>query len=311
MPSILIYTEGGTFGLGHVVRCLHLASALKARGIKVKFASPRNEQIGCERIIKSGYSLYDYLAFADAIVIDVEQYPGIEFMREIRQIYRRVILIGGVSYPPADELAPYVDLTIYQGELFDYPTTDTAFNGPKYLIIDPALADCNPDYNGHILISMGGRDPMGFTGKALNAIYGMGIKIVIVTGPAYTGLVEASKNIDHVVSPPSLVPYVNGAALALVTTGMTAYECLAAGVPCVLANISSDHERTAQELGARGVAFNQRMMEDSTAIRMAVDFALLSGIDYWQQMSDKARALVDGRGTARVAEVICCIMAES
>lgn len=305
MQSILIYTEGGSVGLGHIIRCIHLARALSEHA-QVTFATSANEPIGAERLRQAGHFVgYDFTP-ADAIIVDVEQYPGLDFMRMMRDRYKRVILIGGVSYPSADELAPYVDLTIYQGELFDHPTTEIALNGPDYLIIDPSFTNCYPNRYGHILISMGGRDPNNFTGRVLDAIP-QGTAVKIIVGPSFRqaqGDTSDYNGSGIIKAPLTLRPYVNGARLAIVTTGMTAYECLAAGVPCILFNISPDHDRTAAGLQDRGCAYNMGMGFDPVRLRMAMHAAGA----LWEPMSAAGRALVDGKGAERVAEAIWRMM---
>lgn len=327
MANVLIYTEGGEVGLGHVVRCIHLANALTMRGVEAKFDVPASNAVGIDRVRKAGYSLFPS-PHRDTIIVDVEQYPGLDNMRYFRENYRRVVLIGGVSYPPAGELGEYVDLTVYQGELFDAPESDKVLNGPRYLIIDPRFSECKPDPNGPIVVSMGGRDPFDMTDKIQDHMMGLSRDVTFVIGPAYSGNARwinyekaiftilcqlFEKEIDNKTGPEfkyvivknsnSLVPYLDGASLAIVTTGMTAYEALAARVPALLYNISPDHERTARELHERGAAVNMGLCIESKGDDLTKAIGRITP-ELWRNYSRAGGELVDGLGAGRVADRI-------
>lgn len=342
---LLIYTEGGVFGLGHVQRCAVLSDELARLGVECAFVTEAGT-LAAQRLGAAGKTVVpcsgdnpewvlQYLKDDfDALLVDVEQYPGLDFMKMLRNNYQRLFLVGGVSYPSAGPLHELVDLTIYQGELFDFPESEKALNGPRYLIIAPEFAACLPDRGGPVLVSMGGRDPKQYTKKLLDGLY-LECDTNFIIGPAMDrsilrwpdknavafkrypkgegGALEKPANFDPVdadfnygfiESPVSIVPYVNGASLAIVTTGMTAYECLAAGLPCILFNISEDHERTAAALERLGCAINMGMKPGPNQF---VD-AMVTVSKTFNSMSARASALVDGGGAARVAEIMCRIL---
>lgn len=310
MKKLLIYSEGGTFGMGHVVRCLCLADELVRRGASVEFITDPAERVGFARIANSPYPCHDLTTDLpdgfDGCLIDVEKYPGTETLEKFKNKYNRLIIIGGVSYPPLVSGDGLCDLQIYQGELFDYQETNRSLNGTKYLIVDPAYAECRQNVDGPIVVTQGGVDPYRMTERVVMSLVGLDWRMTVIRGVAREELrVAAPENFDIINAPDSLRPYFDGASLAIVATGMSCYEALAAGVPCLLINISPDHERTAVELERRGCAWNMGQWHEFNGdILRARVLHLLAHLDELTRMGAAGRALVDGRGVGRVAEKI-------
>ncbi len=315
MRNILTYTIGDkTHGMGHVMRQLTLARALAALDVRVTFRTLVGTA-GFDRIRQSTFSFQgdmDELAARNmtnpfrlysALIIDIEHGPDEELLRSARPYFKTIVNVGGVGWAQKDPAAldTLVDLQIYQGELFDYPTASRKLNGPRYLIIDPAFADCEPDLkSGPIVISMGGSDPHGLTRPAYDALTGYSRRVII--GPA----TQAEPPAASIVSPPSLVPYLNGARLFVGQTGMTAYEAMAAGVPCLLIDLSIDHSRTSKELERRGAVWNLGMWDKFNGLDLSERVRhLITHPAELKRMSECGRELVDGLGAARVAEAIC------
>src|SRR3990167_1837573 len=179
MPNILIFTVGDKLhGMGHVQRQIVLARELARRGIEAKFETLQNTP-GYSRIQDAGFrvmSVPDGMQY-DICITDVEHGPQLSWLQSIQGRFRRIIIVGGVGFAQTnghDALAKLCDLQIYQGELFDPPSSDTALSGPEYLIIDPAYARCRPSHGGHIVVSFGGADPHMLTGRALETVVGLG-----------------------------------------------------------------------------------------------------------------------------------------
>ena len=314
MPNILIFTVGDKLhGMGHVQRQIVLARELARRGIEAKFETLQNTP-GYSRIQDAGFrvmSVPDGMQY-DICITDVEHGPELSWLQSIQGRFRRIIIVGGVGFAQTnghDALAKLCDLQIYQGELFDHPSSDTALNGPEYLIIDPAYARCQPNYKGHIVVSFGGADPHMLTGRALEAVTGLGRDVYGVIGPACEWEGWYSPNVEIIRSPESLAPYLDGAAICVTATGMTAYESLCAGVPVVLTNWSEAHARTAQELDGLGMASNLGIWSefDGDSLIGRVNHWLMDH-GSWGYASRPSKLLIDGLGVQRVADRICALL---
>jgi len=307
----LFYTLGDkTHGMGHVTRCLTLSRALAEIGVASIFATA-HETLGLDWLRLRGANVYDFhpddLSWAhkwqaDCVVIDLESGPTRAMLEAVRWDGHKIIVLAGAGWTLADEPAvrEIADLLICQSIL----VTDDALSGTQYMIIDPAFAACQPDHNGHILVSFGGSDPHGLTRPAVEALAGSGRAVIAINGPAADDADwPAGVTVHH--APASLVPSMSGAAVFLGALGMTAYEAAAAGVPALLTGWSDDHVDTALELEKRGCAISLGRWDKFDARKAARAISdLLGDGKRWAAMSAAGKALIDGAGAARVAKVI-------
>ena len=318
MADICIYAVGDrAHGMGHVVRCLTLADALKASGFGVNFAT-QHETPGYERIRKSPYLVIDFAPddmswanrarWCSACIIDVENGPTRAMLGAARN-FSKVIVIGGSGYIMQDRQAirDLADLFICQTIL----PTDGDVTGVEYMIIRPEYAECRPAFNGHILISMGGGDPHSMTHRVLSLMDGIGRKLVVINGQASEAIEisEANDSILFVHAPDSLAAYMNGAALFIGALGMSAFEA-AAGVPALLTAWSTDHEDATKALAAGDVAINLGTwdkLDDGELRQAALD--VIGHEARWLAMSVSGKSMVDGKGAVRVANRIARLIA--
>jgi len=329
MTPILFYCVGTReHGMGHVIRSLVLAEHLRQRGLAVSFATPAKTP-GAERIQKAGQRVTEFggraenflILYAETtdtrfpttppcLIVDVEYGPSREFLQALRPRYNRIVILGGVGYGihKPEQLDGLYDLQIWQSILPPPVNGDRVMAGVDNMIIRPEYAECQPDYeSGHVVVSLGGSDPHGLTGIAIETLARIGRRVVVVIGPA----ADIPRNTvvplttDVVVAPELLAPFLDGAALCVAALGMTAYESLAAGVPVLLTNWTADHERTALELERRGVAWNTGTWEqfETCNLRGRVTL-LLDDPCMLRRMGEKGRKLVDGQGAGRVADRI-------
>jgi spore coat polysaccharide biosynthesis protein SpsF len=162
---------------------------------------------------------------------------------------------------------------------------------------------------GHIVVSMGGADPLGLTDAALEAL-----KLVpppfqadFVIGPAFASPKTLASHIEAAGPAFHARRYESDLAslfarceLALVAFGVTAYELAALGVPALYVPISEDHVRSASAFAAAGMGealplnvapqqFAQKIMQ------LLADGPRLSA------MAAAGRRHVDGNGAANIA----------
>ena len=320
MSDICIYTVGDrAHGMGHVVRCLTLAGALKASGFGVVFAT-QHETPGYERLRKSPYLVTDYAPddvswtnrarWCPACIIDVENGPTRAMLGAARK-FAKVIVIGGSGYLMTDREAirEMADLFVAQTIL----PNDADVTGADQIIINPEYARCMPDLSGHILISMGGSDPRGMTYRALEVLDGIGRKLIVINGQASEAMEISEKNdsVMFVHAPDSLASYMHGAALFIGALGMSAFEAAAAGVPAILTAWSDDHRTTAEELQRQGVAVSIGVWNEFDGVALASTVKdILRDAGGRSAMSRAGKALIDGQGAARVAERIARLLTD-
>lgn len=203
-----------------------------------------------------------------------------------------------------DAVHDLADLVVYQTVFTPSVESSLVLAGADHILIDPRYAGIDGRHDGHIVVSLGGSDIGDLTARIVQALAHVERPIVVINGPAMHGF-EALAAVTVINSPDSLLEYLDGAGLMIGAMGMTAYEAAAAGVPALLYSWTDDHERTAlalDELGA-AVSLGQPHDFDGERLRMALAFNL-DTVEAWRAMHDAGKALVDGKGAARVADAI-------
>jgi spore coat polysaccharide biosynthesis protein SpsF len=98
------------------------------------------------------------------------------------------------------------------------------------------------------------------------------------------------------------------ADLALASFGMTAYELAAVGVPMLLLCLSEDHLVSAASLAEAGAAEIAGIAKDVSDAALDAAIAALAADDArHEQLGRRARALIDGKGAARIAESLAAL----
>jgi UDP:flavonoid glycosyltransferase YjiC (YdhE family) len=304
MMRLVIATAGDTEnGLGHVSRSLVLARALGQCGVSVWFQTRRHTP-GAVWLERAGYPvLYcdEPQPAATGYLIDVEHGPDRAWLERARADYPRVIVVAGNGYTLQDYAAvrDLADLEVYQG--LDAMPGEKAVSGVEYVLIDPVYARCRAALRGPVVVSLGGGDPHRLTEPVLAALAGLARPVIAAVGPARPSLTGTYPGVTVVEAPPTLAPYLHGAALLVGAFGTVAWEALAAGVPGVLTGWSAQHVDAMEQLEHMGLAVSLGLWSalDPARLRAAVEQVL--GGRHWPTASKRARELVDGQGAARVA----------
>lgn len=342
MKSILIYTSGDKHhGLGHIVREQVLAEELLSRGIRVGFEVPP-DTIGL-RLIQSwavgreNVVINEYHRAHDAIIIDLEHGPGQNLVEQARQRFNKVIVIGGVGFPPigyvrekgfslligsvdAEQVSKLVDLQIYQSIALnesEMPIGKNVLIGCEYLVVNKEYLSLREVYGKSvigqdILVSMGGGDPHGLTGVVCEAAKiscngnNMGVRAVIgaAVDKPYAHRMLLPDGIKYFHAPPTLLRAFAGSRCAVSALGMTTYEAACVGVPTASIGWSEDHVKTAKKLEEAGMTVNLGLWSEPDWRKMKDFVERMSDKREWKRMSEAGKGLVDGLGVGRVTDAI-------
>jgi spore coat polysaccharide biosynthesis predicted glycosyltransferase SpsG len=102
-----------------------------------------------------------------------------------------------------------------------------------------------------------------------------------------------------------MAPLMSWADIAVTGAGSTCWELACLGVPALSLVIAENQRSIAEELGAAGIVVNLGWHADVAVERIATS---VDGLVYSSfrrlRMSQQGRALVDGKGAARVASVL-------
>ena len=336
-PVVVIRCDAGhALGIGHLVRCLAIASVLRDRfSAAVTFAlggdpapaafggAPALAALAREQAfpvaIMAGADPAGELAAvlartgADTLLMDLRTPYDAGEIAAIRAAGCRFAVLddGGERrlaadlgyYPPAGAA---LDWTGAQGRYvagWDWLPLRPSFSPPPpWRPQAPPLA----------LILVGGSDPHGLRSRLLRvaaAALPPEWRITLVLGRATiadpgfdvlaTGLGVRLTIAQDVADMAALMA---GAALALSVFGGTAYELAAVGVPAILLGLDADHARSAAALAEAGAALSLGVagaVDDETLA--ATIAALAAAPDRRARISATARALIDGQGAYRIA----------
>ena len=166
-----------------------------------------------------------------------------------------------------------------------------------------------------MLLSFGGSDPQGLTLKAARALQDLdpAVELVAVAGPAFSFRREFEA-LSAALS--RRVPLINEAGghiaelmleadVMVGSGGMSVYEIAALGTPGIILGQNAREDRRMRDFAGHGTVdyLGLGTEVDETVLASAVK-ALLADPARRRAMSARGRALVDGFGAARAAEVV-------
>ena len=316
-------------GLGHVYRCLALADELRdSHACGVRFALVRGT-IGADLIRSAGYAV-DLKAGEgpeaswldemmgrlrpDALVLDVRSGLRRESVEAWRAAGVVVVLIDDASerrlaadlafYPPVPQLER-LDWKGFGGQVYV---------GWEWVLLRSQFASGAPRAGRErpvVLVTMGGSDPRGLTLKALAAldIVDDNFTTVVVLGPEFVHTealaafaAGARRSFDVRRDVDDMASVMRDSDLALASFGVTAYELAAMGVPALHLCLTDDHAEACSLFAREGVAVCLGVYTSVATEVMALEVTgLLRSGDRLADMSNRARARVDGRGARRIA----------
>jgi spore coat polysaccharide biosynthesis predicted glycosyltransferase SpsG len=331
--GILIRCDAsGEIGFGHLVRCLALADELSRKEkVRIGFVV-REGTMGSEVVRQRDYPISylppkndDYGVFlietmrqfhATTLVVDVRDDLSRDHLDQLRSEGFLVVLLDDLSdrrfaadlafYPPVPQVRK-ADWAAFHGE---------HFIGWEWTILRPQFAaPLLPSGVGNsLLITMGGSDPDGMTLKAIQAVElsNADVSTVVVLGAGFRHRSELMRLLSRTTRKFRIQENVSDmrglmiqAKIAICAYGMTAFELAACGVPTLYLCLTEDHAESASALELVGVGCSLGLSRDVTNRKLADALTdLLADSARRSRMSVAARALIDGRGAQRTAEIL-------
>jgi UDP-2,4-diacetamido-2,4,6-trideoxy-beta-L-altropyranose hydrolase len=320
---------GPNIGLGHVGRVLALAEEAAGRGLSCRFALNDDaaarafvERRGFAAVAGVPRSLEEEGSFlvsaaAGAPLISDLRGKDPAFYRGLREagvglcafddmgeaIVAQLVVNCGAAEPPAR----YEEIWPPQRFLL----------GTRYVPLPPAYAAEPPPADDpgrtRLLVTFGGSDADDYAARALEALDELEpLEVDLVLGPAYP-FVEATRElaarsrhrVDVHAPAPDMLPLYRRARLALAAGGITQYELLGQGVPTVSVPHVAREKVESDAFAARGavVTFSVGELRAGGAVVGELG-RLWRDEDRRRELAEAGRALVDGRGAARVLDAV-------
>lgn len=336
MRAVFRADASGEVGVGHVVRCLALAEALRAAGVSCAFAVSKGTSAAAPLLASSTFTLVELPDDAtDKPAALAERWPqGVELLivdhydldkgyaRACRQWAQRILVIDDLADRPQD-CDILVDPTsgraksAYRGRV---PGGCRLLLGSGYALLRGQFAAMRETARAHrgemgkvrrVQVSMGGTDPNDATSVALAGIAesGLDVEVDVVLGRAAPNLSAvrqlASTLPQHVtvhVDVANMAKLMTEADVAIGAAGSSSWERCCLGLPSIVVPVARNQAANAAALAGAEAAVvlpgEGRAREKSIARALK---RLAADDDARAAMSRAATRLCDGLGARRVA----------
>lgn len=316
-------------GLGHAMRCLALAHALRDQGATVHFASADCLPGFASRLSAHGFSHHkigdrggstdDALATArraddlaaDLIVVDGYAFTS-NFQQTLRGPARQVMVIDDNG-----ELAPFeADILLNhnpQATPADYAGASLparSMIGARYTMLRPefnAFSDSPRDTTRarRLLVAIGGTDACGLTSHLLDiigTIRGQTLEVTFTGDSAGGAGSHIYKNVGEI---ENMADAMAQADAALIGAGSMLWEAAFMGLPCIALIVADNQAKGADYFAAKrcGHVLDARGGLDEEELSRSLT-ALITDPMRRQAFAENGRKLIDGRGAARIASTL-------
>ncbi len=329
-PRILFRVDGSRVrGMGHVYRSLAVAEALREGSrAEIAFLMSADHAEGIATVSKSGYPVRVFKSGGLEVLIDsIQDFAPSVVINDlplVEETYLRSLArLGTVTINLVDTLddlervsrdAQFVISVMNE----DRETPEGFYGGPAFAILRRHFQGRERPFRekpAKVLLTFGGADPQALTLKVAKALAPLTreVEVLSVAGPAFphTHVFEALqrtlgqnlplvKGVDM-----QMADLMLDADLVLCSGGMSVYEIAALGTPGVVLAQNAREDRRMREFSRFGTIeyLGLGVDVDETTILDAVR-QILNDPGKRREMSGRGRALVDGYGAARAAEIV-------
>lgn len=336
--SVLFRVDAGPhIGLGHLQRCLSLATALLHCGAACLFLT-NEEPTARDRVRRFGFDGYTLGAVESwgandlaqtiamaashrcAVIVVDSDYEGAEYLSQLRDDGFFVCAIEDIApHPFPCQLVVNGDAHARQLS-YDSSSGDTLFLlGPEYCILRREFwkipSRVMRDVVQNVLVTLGGADPYNLMPRVLGLLGELPgtFTVTAIIGPFFENLSEVEAAAERVRRPVRLVhlpdsvrDLMREADMAVSAGGQTLYELACVGCPTVAVRMASNQDGQLQVSVDAGL-IRAVGRADERSVVIAIGDAVLSLLRNPRAraaMSAAGQRLVDGQGALRVAETI-------
>lgn len=341
-PLVIRTDADSEIGTGHLMRCIALAQAWKEReGSEVIFVMNRpgagiesrirdmgfdlrtiDAKPGSSEDAKVTCTMYHELG-AQWCVVDGYQFSA-HYQQQVHNSPASILFID--DYGHCDHYVADVVLNqniyAYKGLYPDFKTHVRLLLGMKYALIRTEFLKYQNFQRIHaknakkILVTFGGSDPGNVTGAIVTMLKNVNItdiEVRVIAGVNNSNisqlhaLIREDGRIRMIQNVQDMPDHMAWADIAICAGGSTVYECAFMGLPAIIYPIAKNQKPVVDEMSRIGSAIDGRTINILHANEGASALAgLLDSCDTRRELSEKMRALIDGKGAVRVVDALAC-----
>lgn len=307
-------------GIGHVVRCLALASALRSDGAEVTLASEEMVDALRPRAARLGVSMVprhraprsaDWVVF-DGYDLDAHARSG------LTPPAARTLIIDDLGAESGDAAA-VINQNLYASPAGPtLPAGETELlAGPAYALLRPEFAAlkpdrAQPDRADRILVTMGGADPGNATAAVIAALTDLepAPRVRIVIGAAHASIaateqLAGAEGFSVIRDAESLATHLGWSDLVISGCGTSVLEAARAGRPIVGIVLAENQRAVGAALERQGLGVIAGTHPGLSAANLADTIVRARSDRAWREgVETRGPTLVDGAGASRVARVM-------
>ena len=302
--------------MGHLKRCLVVASAARRRSIETTFVCSTTADLTGDMLQREGFEQLlvepEQLTWIDDVPPgDVILLDGYSFAAERRSASVR----PGVKTAAIDDFLEgtfEVDVVINPSSMvtrYEVPDTTTVLSGPGYAPVSRSFVAHRRERTAEVrrmLLTVGSSDPAGLAPRILDAIgdRATDLEVVLLVGP---GMDEprpgAGSGVSLARHEGDLAPFFDSFDAVVAAAGTTTWELLCLGLPTILVQAVPNQERVVATATQAGAAL---FGGDDNGLGAIFDGALQQIRDpaITASLSRAALQLVDGEGAERIVDAL-------
>lgn len=326
-PLVIRADSSDTIGSGHTMRCLAVAEEWSSRGGRVVFACHTLSGLARDRIQRSGFELAHISSEPDAtkqvaaeveaqwVILDLGARAHPQLRALGGDVHTLVVDDLGGSFPRPPTIVVNQNAHAPNTEYHGVPGNSTLL-GLDYLLLRDEFLSVEPATSvamkcSHVLLALGGSDPMGLLyglAEALSQIAEWTVHVVMPSdhrGSAdLRSLHEQTSQVALHVDP-EMATLMHEMDLAVTSGGTTVWELAYLGIPAVVGAVSSLEERLTEGLNQLGLYHTIGLLKEVDP-RSVAEIALERCLDReWRHVTnEQARNIIDGEGRRRVVDAM-------
>ena len=309
MKTVIFRADGNkTIGMGHVTRCLALASAFFNSGYRVVFAmsddSLQNKinnhgfDFVCVDSRFDDYSFhsavfFDYVEATAPSIVVVDNYSvSSKYLLQIRKLTK--VMYISENYDPAmvNAVDYFVNYNIYMNSVTPLQSNGVQMLGTQFTLLREEFAkplrDTTPERKT-ITVFTGGSDLLNVAPELVQQLvreeYLLEYQILVVSGalnpniPKLITLANRYNRVTIAIEPSSISDIMDNTSIAVSSGGSILYELCSRGIPTISYSMASNQDGIVHEFNKLGLipcAGNMKAHKAET-IKKCVNLAIKAG----------------------------------